>query len=128
MKKILIRCFYFSLISASLFAQDKAALRYSIDTLLANDFFASTIAAVSVYDLTANQSIYNRSEKLLLHPASNMKVLTSAAGLIFLGPEYTFNTKLAYTGEIIEGKLFGDLYVIGGMDPDFTSDDIDSLI
>ncbi len=128
MKRKFTSCFYFCLISISLFAQQKSSLQYSIDTLLANDFFTSAIAAVSVYNLTANENLYNRSEKLLLHPASNMKVLTSTAGLIFLGPDYTFKTKLAYTGEIINSTLFGDLYVIGGMDPDFTSDDLDTLI
>ncbi|MCB9249579.1 MAG: D-alanyl-D-alanine carboxypeptidase [Ignavibacteriales bacterium] len=32
----------------------------------------------------------SKDEKFLLRPASNMKVLTSAAGLEFLGTEYTF--------------------------------------
>lgn len=128
MKRFLLVPIYFFIITISLLAQDKSSLRYSIDTLLANDFFSASIASVSVYDLSANEILYNRSEKLLLHPASNMKVLTSTAGLIFLGPDYTFKTKLAYTGELIDGTILGDLYIIGGMDPDFTSDDLDTLI
>jgi serine-type D-Ala-D-Ala carboxypeptidase/endopeptidase (penicillin-binding protein 4) len=57
-----------------------------------------------------------------------MKVLTSAAALLFLGKEYQFKTSVYYTGAIVNKTLYGDLYVEGGFDPDFTSADLDSLI
>ncbi|HVO72919.1 MAG TPA: D-alanyl-D-alanine carboxypeptidase/D-alanyl-D-alanine-endopeptidase, partial [Ignavibacteriaceae bacterium] len=37
-------------------------------------------------------------------------------------------TSLYYTGKILNGTLYGDLYVAGGLDPDFTTGDLDSLI
>ena len=57
-----------------------------------------------------------------------MKVITSAAGLEFLGPEYTFNTSVYHTGIIMDSVCYGDLIVVGGFDPDFTTDDLDTLV
>ena len=52
-----------------------------------------------------------------LTPASNMKLLTTGLALHRLGADYRFETALAYTGNIVEGNLEGDLYIIGGGDP-----------
>lgn len=50
-------------------------------------------------------------------PASNVKLLTTGLALNALGADYRFETKLAYSGEIADGCLQGDLYIIGGGDP-----------
>ena len=50
-------------------------------------------------------------------PASNMKLITTAAAYLKLGRNYTFKTQLATDGEIRDTTLFGNLYVIGGGDP-----------
>ncbi len=54
---------------------------------------------------------------LRLVPASNMKLLTTGIALHTLGADYRFETGLGYTGEIADGVLTGDLYIIGGGDP-----------
>ncbi len=107
---------------------DKEQLKQGIDELLKDDFFNSTTIAVSAYDLTAGEPLYNFNEKRLLNPASNMKLLTSAAGLTFLGPKYNFITSVRYTGNIVNNTLFGDVYIIGNFDPDFTTQDLDRFI
>jgi D-alanyl-D-alanine carboxypeptidase/D-alanyl-D-alanine-endopeptidase (penicillin-binding protein 4) len=81
-----------------------------------------------VYDLTAKKELYKKNEKLLFRPASNMKILTTSTGLVFLGPSYNFQTSIYYTGEIINGTLYGDLFIVGGCDPDFSTNDLDSLV
>ena len=63
-----------------------------------------------------------------MRPASNMKILTTAAALYFLGEDYTFKTIIAHDGEIDYSILVGDLYFIGGFDPDFTTEDLDTMI
>ena len=50
-------------------------------------------------------------------PASNMKLVTTAAALHSLGPEYRFVTRLACRGEIADSTLVGDLFIVGGGDP-----------
>jgi D-alanyl-D-alanine carboxypeptidase/D-alanyl-D-alanine-endopeptidase (penicillin-binding protein 4) len=107
---------------------NKDQLKKGIDDLLDDEFFNSTTIAISVYDLTAKEPLYQFNEKKLLNPASNMKLLTSAAGLIFLGPKYNFITSVRYTGNIVNNTLKGDLYVVGDFDPDFSTDDLDYFV
>ena len=116
------------LLTQSIFPQRNILnLRSRIDSLLADSFFDTTQIAVDVYDFTLNEKLYGRNEKFLLRPASNMKILTMSAALVFLGTDYNFTTSLRYTGEIKNGILSGDLYVIGGCDPLLSSKDLDSL-
>lgn len=103
-------------------------LSNEIDSLLSADFQESTIAAAEICNLTEGRLIYSRESKLLLRPASNMKILTSAAALYFLQPDYQFVTKLYYDGEISSGVLKGNLYIKGGFDPDFTSEDLEEFV
>lgn len=98
-----------------------------IDLLLTDNFFRSCQIAVDIYDLSSKEIVYRKNHKQLLHPASNMKILSSAAGLFFLGPDYEFTTGIWYTGELNDSVLVGDLYYVGGFDPDFTSKNLDSL-
>lgn len=59
----------------------------------------------------------------MLVPASNMKLITTGAALHILGTDYQFYTKIGYSGEITDGILDGDLYIIGGGDPTTCSKD-----
>ena len=124
-KSILILIFF----SFNILAQSGLIeLKNNLDEILNDKFFERSQIAVEIFDLTEGKSLYSRNNKLLLHPASNMKLLTSAAGLVFLGPEYEFTTTLYYDG-VAEGTTFlGDLYIVGGLDPDLTSNDLDSLV
>lgn len=99
-----------------------------INTILEDDYFKSTILAVDIYDLTNDEVLYQSNEKLLLHPASNMKVLTTATALEYLGKEYTFNTSAFHSGIIMDSVCYGDLYIVGGFDPDYTTEDLDTLV
>ncbi|HKJ01638.1 MAG TPA: D-alanyl-D-alanine carboxypeptidase/D-alanyl-D-alanine-endopeptidase [Longimicrobiales bacterium] len=50
-------------------------------------------------------------------PASNMKLLTSAAALQALGPDFRYRTYLVTQGRIDDGVLDGDLVLYGTGDP-----------
>lgn len=50
-------------------------------------------------------------------PASNMKLITTAAAYLKLGRNYRFTTTLATDGIIKDSTLVGNLYIIGGGDP-----------
>ncbi len=99
-----------------------------IDSLLSSDFFNSSQAGISFYDLTENKLLFKRNEKLLFRPASNEKILTTAAGYLFLGENYKFKTSVYHTGEVNDSICNGDIYIVGGFDPDFTSHDLDSIV
>jgi D-alanyl-D-alanine carboxypeptidase/D-alanyl-D-alanine-endopeptidase (penicillin-binding protein 4) len=58
------------------------------------------------------------------NPASVLKVATSLAALKKLGPDYRWATDFACSGvcTISDGRLQGDLVILGGMDPDFQAE------
>lgn len=117
------------LVSIGISAQNSVdKLKRDIDKILNQEFFESTQIALDVYDLTAEEQLYSKNSKLLFIPASNLKLFTTAAALNFLPDTFRFNTLFYYTGEIEGATLYGDLYVVGGMDPAFSSDDLDSLV
>lgn len=122
MKKTVIIIILFA---AILFPQ---SVRSKIDKLLNDKFFETCTISISVEDISAGKNIYRKNEKLLLKPASNMKVLTSAAGLLFLGPDYLFSTDIYYDGFTKNDTLFGDIYIVGGCDPGFKTNDLNNFI
>jgi serine-type D-Ala-D-Ala carboxypeptidase/endopeptidase (penicillin-binding protein 4) len=99
-----------------------------IDSLLTKDIFTTAQAGISVYDLTENKLLYQHNPKLLFRPASNEKILTTAAAYLFLGENYNFSTSVYHTGEIKDSILRGDIFFRGGFDPIFTTRNLDSLV
>jgi D-alanyl-D-alanine carboxypeptidase/D-alanyl-D-alanine-endopeptidase (penicillin-binding protein 4) len=64
-----------------------------------------------------------------LAPASNLKLLTSAAALSILGENRQFNTYLEYSGSIdTEGTLSGNLYIRGEGDPTLGSAEMNGVL
>jgi D-alanyl-D-alanine carboxypeptidase/D-alanyl-D-alanine-endopeptidase (penicillin-binding protein 4) len=61
--------------------------------------------------------LYKRNEDKLFMPASCLKLFTTAAGLILLGPEYRFTTNIYRKGTIDGSILKGDLVIQGRGDP-----------
>lgn len=57
----------------------------------------------------------NRRVKMV--PASNTKLITTGLALNKLGPAWRFTTTIAHSGNISDGTLNGDLYILGGGDP-----------
>ncbi|MEM6726823.1 MAG: D-alanyl-D-alanine carboxypeptidase/D-alanyl-D-alanine-endopeptidase, partial [Bacteroidota bacterium] len=80
----------------------------------------------SLRSVENNQLLVNLNGDQNLTPASTLKTLTTASALILLGPEYTYETKLATNGKILDdGTLDGDLYIIGSGDPSLGSDQLE---
>ncbi|WP_168216280.1 D-alanyl-D-alanine carboxypeptidase/D-alanyl-D-alanine endopeptidase [Halorussus halobius] len=62
-----------------------------------------------------------------LAPASNTKLLTVALALDVLGPDYRFETRVEGHGSARDGRLDGDLVVVGTGQPDLGYDDLEKL-
>jgi D-alanyl-D-alanine carboxypeptidase/D-alanyl-D-alanine-endopeptidase (penicillin-binding protein 4) len=73
---------------------------------------------VAVVSLRTGEMLYGRNESRALMPASNMKLLTSAAAMTMLGPDFAFRTALYADGQVSDGILSGSLYLKGFGDPD----------
>jgi D-alanyl-D-alanine carboxypeptidase/D-alanyl-D-alanine-endopeptidase (penicillin-binding protein 4) len=57
-----------------------------------------------------------------LPPASVAKAVTAAYGLDRLGPGYRFRTMIVSDGTLADGRLEGDLWLVGGGDPVLDTD------
>ena len=65
--------------------------------------------------------IFSHKEAESLSPASTIKLATAIAALDILGPDSTFTTRFVASEVPKNGVIDGDLYVIGGGDPLFTT-------
>lgn len=103
-------------------------LKAKLDSLLEEDFLKTSEVGISVYDLTADSLLYGYQNNKLYRPASVQKLVTAITGLSVLGPNHHFSTTLYYTGEIQNGILNGDLYVVGGLDSEFIDSSMNVLV
>jgi serine-type D-Ala-D-Ala carboxypeptidase/endopeptidase (penicillin-binding protein 4) len=85
------------------------------------------VAAIHIADAKTGKTLYEQHADVRMRPASNMKLLTAAAVLHELGPSHQFQTKVATDGLIKNGKLEGNLYLIGQGDPSLTYRDLQQL-
>jgi D-alanyl-D-alanine carboxypeptidase/D-alanyl-D-alanine-endopeptidase (penicillin-binding protein 4) len=122
MRKVLI--FLFVLITNVVNAQ---SLKQRLDALVTSETLRTSEIGVTVFDLTAGKSIYKYQDEKLYRPASTEKIITSITALARLGENYTFDTRLCYTGEIKQDTLYGSLYVVGHFDPLFSDEDLNHL-
>lgn len=92
-------------------------VRSQIDSLISPD-----VANWSVVVRTLDGAlIFERNAEVLMQPASNMKVLTTAAALDALGPGWTTRTSVYSTADrTSEGVLDGDLLLYGRGDPNLS--------
>jgi len=76
-------------------------------------------AQIGIYieSLEDGYTLYRYNEHKLFIPASNMKLFTTAAALINLGPEWRYETKILAIGNITDGALTGNLIIKGQGDP-----------
>lgn len=103
-------------------AQEREAeqweLREQLDEIFDDPAFAPSFWGIRVEKLDGTV-LYDRDSSKAFIPASNMKLVTTAAILELLGPDHTFETRLEARGPIENGILKGDLVIVGSGDPSF---------
>lgn len=92
-------------------------LAAALDSIFDDTLFASAHWGVEVRSLKTGRTIYAREPGKMVVPASNMKLVTAAAALEALGPDYRYRTRVATAGTVRGGVLQGDLIVFGSGDP-----------
>jgi D-alanyl-D-alanine carboxypeptidase/D-alanyl-D-alanine-endopeptidase (penicillin-binding protein 4) len=109
----------FVLLTLRTFSQER-----SLDKFLADSSMSHASVSLCVANAENGETFYGYNSNKSLTPASVMKLITSAAALELLGPQYTFTTELGYTGTINRrsGKLTGNIVIRGGGDPALGSD------
>ena len=108
-------------------AADSGGLAQDLDRLLADPRLAGASAGLVVRDVDSGDLLYSRTSAARLQPASNGKLLTSAAALEVLGPDYRFSTGVLTDGTRHGSTLTGDLYLRGTGDPTMLAADYSAL-
>ena len=70
--------------------------RSQLDDIFNDPNFSNAQWGVMIQSLETGEYFYKRNEDKLLMPASDLKLFTTAAGLILLGSEYRFSTNLFF--------------------------------
>jgi D-alanyl-D-alanine carboxypeptidase/D-alanyl-D-alanine-endopeptidase (penicillin-binding protein 4) len=111
----------------------RAWLKARLDEFGNQSGLAGSKIGVEVVDFESGQVLYSRNERAQLNAASNVKLVTSAAALSRLGPEYRWRT-VVYGPTLAGGRQFaaggelnGDLYLRGAGDPTLTTEGLSAL-
>jgi D-alanyl-D-alanine carboxypeptidase/D-alanyl-D-alanine-endopeptidase (penicillin-binding protein 4) len=86
-----------------------AGLRSRIDGIIGGPSQKGVEFSVLVVEADSGSTVYRHNAKKALVPASNMKIITSAAALEYLGADYKYRTRVGLCGDT--------LVVIGAGDP-----------
>ncbi len=83
--------------------------------------------SASAVDLSDNGTIQQLNSDVRLTPASLTKLVVAAAALSVWPADKMFKTQLYPAGSIDNGKLSGDIYLVGAGDPSLTGDNLLAL-
>ena len=73
--------------------------------------------SLSVLNTQTGKIVFAANQNMGLAPASSLKTVTSATALQILGTNFTFKTQVAYTGQIVNETLNGNLIITSNGDP-----------
>ncbi|MCX9151085.1 D-alanyl-D-alanine carboxypeptidase/D-alanyl-D-alanine-endopeptidase [Pseudomonas sp. TB1-B1] len=89
----------------------------TLDRMLADPALNGATVSLMVRDARSGATLYQYNPRTRLVPASNLKLLTTAAAMEVLGPQYRFSTQLRGNGVQQGERLTGNLYLRGLGDP-----------
>ena len=108
--------------------RDTDMLVHQLDSLVQTKMPQGGMVGVSVFDLNDNQPLYAYQADKLCRPASTQKLITAITALNQPRAQEPFRTEVWYKGEIANDTLRGDIYIIGGMDPELMETALDTLV
>lgn len=100
-------------------AQDSFVMR--CQALLMDSHFEGASVSMGIWDIDSSAWLFQHQEELLLTPASNVKLFTTAAVMNQLDRDFRFSTVYGLYGTIIDSVLYGEVRIIGGGDPTLAS-------
>lgn len=92
-------------------------LQEQIKFLLSDPSLANAHIGIYIESLQDGHVVFEQNPFKLMIPASNMKLFTTAAALVNLGPAFRFKTGVYYSGQLKDSTLIGDLIIKGSGDP-----------
>jgi D-alanyl-D-alanine carboxypeptidase/D-alanyl-D-alanine-endopeptidase (penicillin-binding protein 4) len=79
--------------------------------------------------MSSGDTLYAKNTQDSLVPASILKIFTAEAALLYLGPDYTFLTRLLTDAQTVrQGTVEGNVYLVHSGDPSLTYADLTDLL
>ncbi|MDH3271026.1 MAG: D-alanyl-D-alanine carboxypeptidase/D-alanyl-D-alanine-endopeptidase [Gemmatimonadota bacterium] len=94
--------------------------RSAIENTLEGPRIDQLHVGVLAIDAGSGRTLYDRNGHRKFIPASNQKILITAAAMSLLGADYRFKTEVWATGPIEDGSLSGDLVLVASGDPSWS--------
>lgn len=113
--------------SASADTTSDAALVATLDQVFGDARLTGSTTGMQVLDGATGSVIYSHNAGQRVIPASNEKLMTSAAALEVLGAGYRFHTVARYSGKRSGSTVTGNLYLHGQGDPTMTYAQFDAI-
>ena len=112
-------CLFIGLLSVSFsFGQDiKTRLNNSLKLMESDEQFKHALVSLYVIDGRTGALVFEKNPQVGLAPASCQKVITGITAFELLGKGYRYQTGIAYEGNITNGILSGNIYLIPSGDP-----------
>jgi D-alanyl-D-alanine carboxypeptidase/D-alanyl-D-alanine-endopeptidase (penicillin-binding protein 4) len=115
-------------------AERRVWLGAQLDAAFKTPALAKAKISAIVVEADSGKTLYAHDDKASLNAASNVKIVTSAASLSLLGPEYRWRTTLAVVGPPggpplpTGGEVSGDLYLRGSGDPTLSTENLAAMV
>ena len=120
---------FFSDVIAQNSPEEASPLNKEIEVLKKDAGLKNAGWGLYVIETETGKQVCSYNADIVLEPASVMKIVSTGAALSILGPSYTFETALEYSGFIDSaGNLNGNLYIRGGGDPTIGSSRFDNNV
>jgi D-alanyl-D-alanine carboxypeptidase/D-alanyl-D-alanine-endopeptidase (penicillin-binding protein 4) len=97
-------------------------LARAIDAIVSRPELAAASWGIEVRSLSTGRTLYARNAEKAFRPASNMKLVTTAAALDAYGADARLRTTVETAGRLDGlGRILGDVYLVGRGDPDLSA-------
>ena len=94
----------------------------AIDPIVSRPEFAPAFWGIEVRSLASGRTLYARNAEKAFRPASNMKLVTTAAALDAYGSDARLRTTVETDGRLDGlGRILGDVYLVGRGDPNLSA-------
>lgn len=118
------------LYSTSLFSHAalQSSIKNGIEHIISQFNLPATIG-IQIQAMDNGKILYQKNPQQLFVPASNLKLFTAVASLLYLKPDYQFQTTLLTDAKTItNGTLQGNVYLKFSGDPSLTAQQVQTLL
>jgi D-alanyl-D-alanine carboxypeptidase/D-alanyl-D-alanine-endopeptidase (penicillin-binding protein 4) len=124
-----LRYIIFLLLIFSFSAYSSEILKYQFESII-RDINNENDTKVGIFIKSLSEDgfafMYNYRDPFI--PASNQKLITTVSAIANLSPDFKYKTILATDGNVKNGTLYGNLYLIGGGDPSLAVQDLENIV